>query len=61
MGGMAKGPQLTTVGAKRTRDWIVEHIRNPKAHNQQSRMPAFAGKISDADLQAVGDYLASLK
>jgi mono/diheme cytochrome c family protein len=60
-GGMGRGPALDKVGAKRTRDWIVAHIRNPKGHNPQSRMPGFEGKIKDGDLQALADYLASLK
>jgi len=36
-------------------------VRNPKTHSPQSRMPAFADKINDADLQSLADYLASLK
>jgi mono/diheme cytochrome c family protein len=59
---MGRAPKLTTVGAKRSRDWIVEHIRDPKVHNESSKMPAYgADKISDADMQALADYLASLK
>ena len=53
-GGMG-GPDLTTVGedAKHTKEWIAEHIRNPKAHTPQSRMPASGPeKIGDADLDA---------
>ena len=61
--GRAKGPDLAKVGAdpKHTREWLVEHIRNPKTHNPQSRMPGFAGKINDEGLLALADYLASLK
>jgi cbb3-type cytochrome oxidase cytochrome c subunit len=61
-GGMiGRGPELSKVGSKRTRDWLIEHIKNPKAHNPQSRMPGYDGKINDADMQALADYLASLK
>jgi cbb3-type cytochrome oxidase cytochrome c subunit len=60
-GRRMRGPNLATVGAKRNRDWLQEHIRNPKAHTPDSRMPAFDGKIADADLVALVDYLASLK
>jgi cbb3-type cytochrome oxidase cytochrome c subunit len=59
--GRARGPELSTVGAKRSRDWLIEHVRNPKSHNPQSRMPAYDGKINDNDLQLLADYLASLK
>jgi cbb3-type cytochrome oxidase cytochrome c subunit len=58
---MGRGPSLAKVGAEHPADWIVEHVRNPKAHKQQSRMPAFEGKIGEADLKALGDFLASLK
>jgi mono/diheme cytochrome c family protein len=58
------GPSLAHVGSKpgRTAEWIAEHVRNPKAHNPRSRMPAFGEeKISEGDLAALGEYLASLK
>lgn len=57
------GPDLSRVGAEpgRTAEWIIEHIKHPQSHNPGSRMPAFAGKINDSDLKALGDYLASLK
>ena len=62
-GGMG-GPDLTKVGAEpeHTKQWITDHVRNPKAHKPQSRMPANgADKISDGDLSALADYLASRK
>ena len=61
--GGRMGPDLSHVAAEKehTSDWIVAHVKNPKTHNPGSRMPAFAGKISDKDLLAIGAYLASLK
>ncbi len=62
-GGMG-GPDLTKVGAEpeHTKQWLTDHVRNPKAHKPQSRMPASgADKISDSDLSALADYLASRK
>ena len=63
--GMARmrGPDLGTIGRdpSHTVDWLMEQIRNPKAHKSDSRMPAFEGKINDADLRALAEYLASLK
>jgi mono/diheme cytochrome c family protein len=61
--GGRMGPDLTRVGAEagHTPQWLVEHVKNPKAHNPSSRMPAFEGRISDRDLLALGAYLASLK
>jgi mono/diheme cytochrome c family protein len=36
-------------------------MKNPKTVKPQSRMPPFDGKISDDDLKAVAEYLATLK
>jgi len=58
------GPSLAHVGSKpdRTAQWLADHIRDPKSHNPRSRMPSFGPeKISDTDLAALGEYLASLK
>lgn len=60
-GGGPRAVDLSQVGAQRTADWIVAHLRNPQQHNPQSRMPKFEGRIPDADLQALGGYLAGLK
>jgi cbb3-type cytochrome oxidase cytochrome c subunit len=58
-----KGPDLASVGRDPTHsvEWLMEHVRNPKAHKPDSRMPPYVGKIGDADLRALGEYLASLK
>jgi len=58
------GPNLAKVAAdpKHTKAWISEHIRDPQAHNEMSKMPKFdSGKMKDADLKTLVDYLASLK
>jgi mono/diheme cytochrome c family protein len=60
-GGGKNAPDLTKLGATRDAAWIVAHVKNPKTHNPGSRMPAYEGKINEADLQALGSYLASLK
>jgi mono/diheme cytochrome c family protein len=61
--GGRMGPDLSRVGAEagHTPQWLVDHVRNPKAHTPSSRMPSFQGKISDQNLLALGAYLASLK
>lgn len=56
-----RAPQLTHLGAEHDAAWIVAHVKNPKTHNPGSRMPAYEGKMSESDLQALGGYLASLK
>ncbi len=62
-GGPPKGPNLAHVGAnpEHSVDWIAEHIQNPKLHNPRSRMPSFADKMSDEEIQAIAQFLASLK
>jgi mono/diheme cytochrome c family protein len=61
--GRGRGIDLGSVGRDPTHtvEWLMEHVRNPKAHRPDSRMPMFAGKINDEDLKALGEYLASLK
>ena len=60
--GRGMGPDLTKVGAKRDKDWIVAHIRDPKSHNPMSRMPSTGpDKLTDADAGTIGEYLAGLK
>jgi mono/diheme cytochrome c family protein len=66
-GGMrgrgGRGPDLSRVGAKpgRTIDWLAEQIRDPQSHRPDSRMPGYAGKISEDDIHALAVYLASLQ
>jgi mono/diheme cytochrome c family protein len=56
------GPDLSEVGVKHDRDWIIAHVRNAKDHNQRSRMPPYGeDKISATDMNALADYLTSLK
>lgn len=54
------GPNLSKVGgeADNTPEKLAAYVKQPR---QGSRMPAFGGKINDADLKALGTYLASLK
>ena len=62
-GGMS-GPDLTKTGAdaNHTVAWLAAHIRDPKSHSPQSRMPATGtDRISDADLTVLAEYLASQK
>jgi mono/diheme cytochrome c family protein len=62
-GGSRSGPDLTHVGAdpSHTADWLAAKIKNPRASNPNSRMPSFEGRISDADLKTLSEYLAAQK
>jgi mono/diheme cytochrome c family protein len=56
-----RAPNLSHIGAEHDAAWIASYVKNPQSIDPGSRMPAFGGKISDKDLQAVGAYLASFK
>jgi cytochrome c553 len=56
----SKAPNLSAVGKSHDAAWLAAHVKNPKAHEPMSKMPAF-DKLSDAELKAVGEFLASLK
>jgi cbb3-type cytochrome oxidase cytochrome c subunit len=61
---MGRGPDLAHVGkdTAHTVDWLKTQIRDPKAHKPDGKMPASKpDKLSDADLQTLVEYLASLK
>jgi mono/diheme cytochrome c family protein len=64
-GGQKKGrgPDLSRVGANPTHtvEWLSDHVRNPRSHRPQSRMPGYEEKISREDLRSLAEYLASLK
>ena len=63
MSGKGRGRMdLSHLGGQgKTSDWIAAHIKNPKAHNPGSKMPAFEGKLAEADIKSLADHLASLK
>ncbi len=59
--GGAVGPNLTSVGSRRSRDWIVQQIKDPASHKADTVMPSFVGKMPEQDINDLADYLASLK
>lgn len=54
--GGGAGPGLDSVGSRRTREYIIEQIKNPKSHNPNSAMPSF-GYLPEEDINALADYL----
>lgn len=58
--GGGQAPELSKIGGEHDAAWIAAHIKDPKTHNPNSKMPAF-GQISEEDLKTLSDYLASLK
>jgi len=54
------GPDLSDEGRKgRSRAWLTTKIRNPKADNPQTVMPAY-GNLSDQQVSSLVDYMLSL-
>jgi len=58
--GGAAGPNLTFVGSKRSREYIIEQIKNPKFHNANSDMPSFS-HLPEQEINDLADYLSGLK
>ena len=58
--GGSVGPNLTNVGYRRSADFIIQQIRDPKSHNPNTQMPSFKD-LPDQDLKNVVNYLTSLK
>jgi hypothetical protein len=59
--GGGRGPSLAGVGSKHNAQWLTEHVRNPKSHRANSRMPSYEEKMSPDELRSIGEYLASLR
>lgn len=57
--GGTMGPELTHVGSKRDRAWLLGHFREPQKYVPGSAMPAI--EALDADLEQLTDYMLSLK
>jgi nitric oxide reductase subunit C len=58
--GGAIGPDLTHIGSNKESPWLAKQIRDPKSHNPKTQMPPFP-QISEGEIQALVDYLVSLK
>ena len=52
------GPELESVGARRSPEWLLKHFKNPAAVTPGSSMPPI--KASDADLENLTLYVLSL-
>ena len=59
VGPLARGPDLSTVGAQRDAQWLKAFMKDPKAVNSKAKMMAFKG--TEKELEALVAYLGSLK
>ena len=58
--GGSSGPNLTYVGSKRSREYIVQQIKDPKSHKPNSDMPSFRNELTEQEINALADYLSRL-
>jgi nitric oxide reductase subunit C len=58
--GGTLAPDLTHVGSRRTEDWILDQMNNPRSHKPDSIMPSFAG-LPETEKQELANYLSGLK
>ena len=56
--GGLQGPDLSQAGWKFSVEHLRQQILDPMASNPDSLMPAYEGKISDAELEALVQYLS---
>ena len=59
VGPLARGPDLSTVGAQRDAEWLKAFLKDPKAVTPNAKMMAFKG--TQEELEALVAYLGSLK
>lgn len=57
--GGTTGPDLTKVGARRDRTWLMGHFRDPDDYVKGSAMPKV--EASDAEIEQLTVYMLSLK
>jgi mono/diheme cytochrome c family protein len=60
-GPKKRGPNLSKIGGEHDQNWIAEHIKNPTAHEPNSKMPSFESKLTAEQIDGVAAFLAGLK
>jgi mono/diheme cytochrome c family protein len=59
LGSERTGPDLSYIGHKRSEEWEINHLRDPREYSPLSIMPSF-DFLSDQDLKDIADYLFAL-
>jgi cbb3-type cytochrome oxidase cytochrome c subunit len=54
------GPDLSGVGRRRDKGWILQQLTDPKSHDPKSVMPSFA-RLAQRDREDLAEYLVNLK
>ena len=56
LGSERTGPDLSYVGRKRSQQWEIDHMRDPRQYSPMSIMPQFKF-LTDTQAQAISEYL----
>ena len=59
LGSERTGPDLAYLGRKRSEQWEIEHLKNPRVYSPLSIMPSFEF-LSDEQLEDIATYLFAL-
>ena len=59
LGSIRTGPDLAYIGRKRSQQWEIDHLKDPRQFSPLSLMPEFTF-LSDTDLRAISEYLYNL-
>ena len=54
------GPDLSAIGSARDKAFLKMYIADPTKANPKSTMPAYAGQLTDVQIEDVARYLSSL-
>lgn len=57
--GSAAGPDLSKIGARRDREWLLDFIRDPRSINPGSIMPGY--NLEREKLEALVEFLQTLR
>jgi ubiquinol-cytochrome c reductase cytochrome b subunit len=57
--GGKEGPDLSHAGKKHDAAWFAKWIADPSSINPDSDMPAFRGRLTDDEMQAIAGFLAA--
>ncbi len=56
LGSIRTGPDLAYLGRKRSQQWEIDHLKDPRQYSPMSVMPNF-NFLSDKDARAISEYL----
>ena len=62
--GGSQGPDLSHIGSAKgmTAEWLAAYIRDPKSIRPDAKlMPAFEGKMTDAEIRGLAEWLSKKK